>query len=102
MSQLVLCDAIVAKQLAGNIKDMVVVNGILVFPGESPEITKPPILLPDALQCMKRLFRYKMKRKVEVEESDDEVSVHDSSSSSESDEEESELESEEEIASDDD
>jgi hypothetical protein len=80
---------------------MVLVKGVLVFPGESPELTKPPIVLPDALQCMKRLFRYKMKRK--VEESDDEASVkEDSSSESEDDDESEEVVSEDEIVSDDD
>lgn len=99
-SILSLCDATVSAVVSPQpIRDMILVQGCLVFPGETVTVTKPPIVLPDALQSLKKLFRYKMKRK--AEESDDEASVH-AASSSESEDDESEEETEEELASDED
>jgi len=66
----------------------------LLFPGESIDVTKEPIELPDSTLALKSLFLYKVKRK--KEESDDEEEKKPEESESEADDDEEDEEEEEE------
>lgn len=78
--------------------DALVENGeSLLFPGESIEVTKRPIDLPDSNAALKALFMYKVKRKKEESDDEEEKKPEESSSESELEEEEEESEPEEQI-----